>query len=128
MGEEAVALLESARRLNPRLPPEYLLNLGRGYYFAGRYDDAIDSIRRGFALRKRIFIANIFILLTAYGGAGRIEEGKAFLQEFKRRQAMNLQINLVRAEVHFIGGLTLPYKNPGDIERMMNDIRKVLPK
>lgn len=42
--DRAIALVLGALELNPDPPDWYLWNLGRAYYMAGRYQDAIDAI------------------------------------------------------------------------------------
>ncbi|MBK5101557.1 MAG: tetratricopeptide repeat protein, partial [Desulfobacteraceae bacterium] len=44
--EEAIGLVKNAMRLNPMYPAYYLWELGHSYFLTGRYEEAIETLKR----------------------------------------------------------------------------------
>jgi adenylate cyclase len=63
--EEALRSVEQAMRLNPRYPPNYLFELGWAYLGAGRYAEAIVTLKQ-VLLRSPNFLAAYPNLATSY--------------------------------------------------------------
>jgi adenylate cyclase len=63
--EDAIRSVEQAMRLNPRYPPNYLFELGWAYLGAGRYAEAIVTLKQ-VLLRNPNFLAAYPNLATSY--------------------------------------------------------------
>lgn len=76
---QAIGLIEDAMAMHPAPPPWHMWNLGRAYYMAGRYQDAIDTINR--------MIPNDVRLITAASLArlGDVSAAQAVMTEFSTR-------------------------------------------
>jgi tetratricopeptide (TPR) repeat protein len=61
---EAVRAVEQAMRLNPRSPYWYPSNLGRAYYLAGRYEEAIAAHRRVLLRNPNYQVAYVSLALN----------------------------------------------------------------
>jgi TolB-like protein/DNA-binding winged helix-turn-helix (wHTH) protein/Tfp pilus assembly protein PilF len=61
---EAVALVGKAMRLNPRYPAQYPSILGRSYYHAGRYREAIDTLRHALEMNPIRTPARLYLVLS----------------------------------------------------------------
>ncbi len=101
-------------RLNPRYPPAYLHNLGFAYRVAGRYEEALAPLKRVLTLNLNFAPAHINLAIC-YAELDRLEEARAEVAEILR-----LVPNFpVEAFKQF-----LPYKDPADIERFLDGLRK----
>jgi adenylate cyclase len=71
--DDAIEALETTLRLNPNTDAGSFFLLGLGYYLAGRYDDAIRTLKQG--LGRQYNHTDLRIALAAsYGQAGRRED------------------------------------------------------
>ncbi|MBI3800572.1 MAG: tetratricopeptide repeat protein, partial [Deltaproteobacteria bacterium] len=112
--EEGVGLVEKAMRLNPHYPPNYLNLLGFAYRTAGRYEEAIGPLKKALALSPNLLPAHLN-LAACYAELGRLEEAQA---EVAAAQKLNPRLSLEAARQNS------PYKNPADLERFLDGLRK----
>lgn len=83
--EQAPALVQKAMELSPRDPSigTFYWIMGRAYFYAGKYADAIPWLRRSVELRPADWFNRLF-LVGAYALAGQPAEAKKGLAEFDR--------------------------------------------
>ncbi len=112
--EEAIGLYEKAMRLNPRHGPLYLVNLGRAYQNAGRYEEALIPLKKALPLVPN-FLGLHWILAVCYAELGRQEEAQAEAAEMLR---IYPQFS-VEAWRPF-----MPFKDPAMLERELAALRK----
>jgi adenylate cyclase len=110
--EEAVSLVKTAIRLNPRHPGWYWWNLGWAQYYAEQYEEALTSLRRWTnppnGLRRTL--APVLVRL------GRIDEARAVIKEYLEKDPdYSLEI---LASTH-----ARRHKNKEYLERMTEDLR-----
>lgn len=110
---EGIGLIEQAVRLNPRYPT-YLGNLGWAYRTAGRYEEALAPLKKAliFAPKFQSFRLN---LAACYAELGRLKEARAEMTEALRLNP-DYSLKAVRQ--------TLPYKDPADLDRFLDSLRK----
>ena len=112
--EEAIGLTEKAMRLNPRYPPLYLHNLGVAYRVAGRYEEALAPLKKVLTLNPNFNPAYINLAIC-YAELGRLEEARAEVAEILRL-APNFSLEGAKQN--------LPFKDPADVERFLDGLRK----
>jgi adenylate cyclase len=112
--EEGIKLMEQAIRLNPRHPPTYEFMLGANYRSAGRYEEAIQTLKQALARNPNIVNAH-FNLAVTYSELNRDEEAKAEVAEALR---LSPEWSLERWRQN------VPFKNPAEIERFVVALRK----
>ena len=112
--ERAITLLQKAMRLSPIYPNYLLGELGRAYFLTGQYKKAIGSLKQ--RLRRDPNSGESQVMLVAvYGAAGRQKDAEAALSEFlKPRPAYTIR--------HYAKGEF--YKNPDDLKRVLDGLRK----
>jgi adenylate cyclase len=117
-GEEAVAAIKIARQLNPKFiegrDPSYLAFMGFAAFTAGFYEEAIEAMklcisRFGPAVPRHPFLIASYILID------RREEARAAAQELLK---MNPKFSLSSWRYGH------NYKNPADVDRLYNALRK----
>lgn len=111
---EALALIATAMRLNPHNPAFYLFVHGHSLFSAGRYDEAIEVLKRG-VLRNPDFAPNHIFLAASCGLTGRKDEAAAALAQIQR------------ISPHLTGQIlkeTLIFKSPADNERYVEALRR----
>jgi adenylate cyclase len=111
---EAIGLTEKAMRLNPRYPPRYLNLLGLAYLVAGRYEEALAPLKKVLTLNPNFYLSRINLAIC-YAELGRLEEARAEAAEVLR---LNPNFSLERARQN------LAFKDPADIERILDGLRK----
>ncbi len=112
--KEAIGLTEKAMRLNPRYPVEYPLNLGWASRVAGRCEEALTPLKKILTLEPNFLPAHVN-LAACYAELDRLEEARAEVAEILRL-APNFFLEGARRG--------LPYKNPEDLERLLDALRK----
>ncbi len=112
--EKAIELTEKAMRLNPRYPPLYLQTLGVAYREAGRCEEALAPLKKVLTLNPNFGPAHLQ-LAPCYAELGRLEEAQAEVAEVLRVNP-NASLESFKQNV--------PYKNPADLERFLDGLRK----
>ncbi len=112
--EEAIKLAEKALRLDPRNQVNPLFLLGWSYFLTGRYEEAIDTLKRAIAFNPNFLVAHLS-LAGVYGELGREEEARAEAAEVLR---LSPKFSLEA------WGQRLPYKDPAVLERSLAAWRK----
>jgi len=79
-GEEAVAWIEKAKRLNPHHPVWYDWNAGAAYLMAKDYEKAVIGAKKTLAVYPKQ-ISSRRVLIAAYAGMGRMEDAEKVAQE-----------------------------------------------
>ncbi len=116
--EDAIVHIEKAMRLHPHYPAWHLMVLADCYFMAGRYDESIavnkqllERARRG---EFRIYIGHLGLAVN-YMLLGREEEARFHAAEALRA---NPSYSLEAAQSRN------PYKDPADMERLLDALRK----
>ena len=112
--EEGVRLIEKAMRLNPRYPIDYLMNLGFAYRVAGRYEEALAPLKKVLAHSPNFVPAHLNLAIC-YAELGKQEEARAEVAELRRINP-NFPVEGFKQ--------FLPYKDPADVERFLDGLRK----
>jgi len=113
--EEAIGLVKKAMRLNPMYPLYYLWELGHAYFLTGRYEEAIETLKRVLD-RNRYFLPAHFYLAASYSEIGREEEARAEVVEIERLKSPQDSLEARRQR--------LPYKDQAVLERLFDSLRK----
>jgi len=111
---EALGLIEKAIRLNPRCPAFYLYVLGQALRLLGRTEEAIATQKRALA-RSPDFLVSHVSLVVMYSESGREQEARAEAVEVLRIQP---HLSLERWQQG------LPFKDQGEVERVVTALRK----
>lgn len=112
--EQAIGLAEQAMRLNPLYPSAYIFDLGVAYRLLGQYEEAIAALKRALTLNPHFQPAHVN-LAVIYSELGRKEEARAEVAEIRR---MNPNLSLEgRRQM-------LPYKDPAELERHIEALRR----
>jgi adenylate cyclase len=115
--EEAIELVKKAMRLSPYYPAWYLAVLGIAYRITGQYEEAITSFESWRArANPRSALPHLFLAFT-YEEAGRGEEAQVAVAEVLKRKPKASIAGYLKAN-------TFPYKDPADIERVIDSLRK----
>ena len=101
-------------RLNPHYPPPYLNQLGFAYLVAGRYEEALGPLKKALTLNPNLMFSHLN-LAVCYAELGRLEEARAEVAEVLR---LNPNVSLESSKQN------MPYKDPADLERYLDGLRK----
>jgi tetratricopeptide (TPR) repeat protein len=112
--EEAILLLNKAKRLNPIPPPWYFLFMGSAYAHARMYEEAVAVYKKALHINPDYLVAHIG-LASVYSLAGREEEARSEAAEV-------LRIDPKFSVEHW--AKTNPYKNEADRDLTINALRK----
>ena len=111
---EALAPMAAAMRLDPHYPNIVLHILGQAHFSLGQYETAATHLIERIA-RNPNTDASRMLLAASYGHLGRTEDARAAWQGLLE---VNPGFSLAqRARV-------LPYKDPGDFERIVEGLAK----
>jgi adenylate cyclase len=114
--QEAIQPLTVALRLDPNNHQDpHLHYLAQAYFSIGRYEEAAATLKRRIVCKPDTDMSRV-LLAACYGHLGRVEEAKALWQEALQ---INPDYSLERRR------RVLPYKDPGDFERVVASLRKV---
>ena len=86
--EVGIALLEEAIRLNPLFPDTYQRWLGQAYYRAGRYREAIDTLRA-----VRVDGWGYGVLAASFARVGELEHAHDALNKFIAQRQKELKLS-----------------------------------
>jgi len=115
--EEAIELVKKAMRLSPYYPAWYLAVLGHAYRLTGQYEEAITLLESWRArANPRSALPHLFLAFT-YEEAGRGEEAQAAVAEVLKRKPKASIKGYAKSKL-------FPYKDPADIERVLDSLRK----
>jgi TolB-like protein/class 3 adenylate cyclase len=115
--EEAIELVRNAMRLSPYYPAWYLAVVGFAYRFTGQYEEAIALLETWRArANPRSALPHLFLAIT-YEEAGRGEEAQIAVAEVLKRKPKASITGYLKAK-------TFPYKDPADIEKVVDLLRK----
>jgi TolB-like protein/Flp pilus assembly protein TadD len=115
--EEAIELVKNAMRLSPYYPAWYLPVLGFAYRFTGQYEEAIALLETWRArANPRSALPYLFLAIT-YEEAGRGEEAQIAVAEILKRKPKASITGYLKAK-------TFPYKDPADIDKVVDSLRK----
>ncbi|MBI4608070.1 MAG: tetratricopeptide repeat protein [Candidatus Rokubacteria bacterium] len=112
--KDAIELIQKAIRLNPRASFHAFYMLGHAYRLAGRFQEAVAAHRRALA-ENPDFVPSHAELAVLYAELGRRDEARAALAEAGKRSPQASLESLRRS---------LPYKNPADLDRYLEGLRK----
>jgi len=112
--DEAGEAATQALRMKPSTADEYLVNVGRAYAVAGRYEDAREALQRYLNRYPNILYAHL-MLAAVYSELGKEAEARAEAAEVLR---LNPKFSL---EVH---KERVPIKDPAMLERHLAALRK----
>jgi adenylate cyclase len=112
--EEGIGLIEKAMRLNPQYPPYYLNLLGFAYRTAGRCEEAIAPLQKAITLSPDLIPAH-GNLAICYVELGQLEKARVEIAEVLR---LSPNVSLESQTQN------MPYKDPADLERYINGLRK----
>ncbi len=115
--EVAADLVQTAMRHSPYYPAWYLPVLGLSYRLMGQYDQAIALLESWRARASPRSTLPYLCLAYTYEEAGRGEEAQVAVGEVLKR-------NPKASIEHYAKSNLFPYKNPAEIERVLNSLRK----
>jgi adenylate cyclase len=101
-------------RLNPHYPPLYILGLGIAYHYAWQNEEAIATFKRYLSYNPNHFSVHTG-LACSYSDLGREAEARAEAAEILRISP-NFSLETWRQ--------SLPVKDPAELERHVNNLRK----
>ena len=112
--EEAIPIFKKALRLSPIPGSRCLQNMGMAYRMAGRYEEAIATLKQLIQREPNQLLSHISLAAT-YMEAGKEDEARAEAVEV-------LRIDPNFSSDRFIK--ILPYKNQAELDRYLDALRK----
>ena len=112
--EEAIEMIKQAMHLNPIHPPYYLWNLGHAYLLTGRFEEAVETLKKTLT-RNADFWPSHILLAASYSALGRIDDARAAAAEVLR---INPDFTL-ESWRH-----KCPFKNPEELDRRFEKLRR----
>ena len=117
-GEDAIDAVKTAMRLDPKGKGNTLARnaafLGMAYFTAGRYEDAIPSLRKYYAPRVRRGSNSLCFLAAAYAATGQDEKARAAMTAFLKKNTRTTLANYQHPRL---------YKRKEDLDRYLNLLR-----
>jgi TolB-like protein/DNA-binding winged helix-turn-helix (wHTH) protein/Flp pilus assembly protein TadD len=111
--EEAIVLIKKGMELNPYYTWDYPYNLGRAYYYLGRYEDAIAALEEARTRNENVVPVRLH-LAASYVGAGRQDDAEWEVQEIQVLSPTDTISHLRVAH---------PVEEPGLMEKFVGDLR-----
>ncbi|MCZ6522711.1 MAG: adenylate/guanylate cyclase domain-containing protein [Alphaproteobacteria bacterium] len=111
--DEAIEAIRTSMRLDPHHPNIALHFLAQGHFHLGQYEAAAANLNRRLIRKPDSDISRVLLAAT-YGHLGRAEAARAEWEEVFR---VNPDYSLERRRQ------ILPYKDPGDFERVVEGLR-----
>jgi adenylate cyclase len=112
--EEAIGWIKKAMTLDPMYPAWYLWNLGHAQYLIGRYEEAIEPLKRARDRNPNFLPAHVY-LAAIYCEIGRLKEAQIEAEEVKRLSPQT-SIETWRQR--------LPYKDKAILDRLFISLQK----
>jgi adenylate cyclase len=112
--EEAVGQFDTAMRLDPHYPDLWLHFQAVARFMLGRFDEAATLLEHRIARNPQTDISRV-LLAACYGHLGRIEDARAAW-----REALHVNPDYSFEQRRQI----LPYRDPADVERIAEGLRK----
>ncbi|MFQ6023120.1 MAG: adenylate/guanylate cyclase domain-containing protein [Acidiferrobacterales bacterium] len=112
--DQVTALTRKAMRLNPHFPSHYFTVLGRAYYLAGQFDDAITALQTAID-RNYNYLPHHVHLAATHSRVGQQDEAK-----WEVEQILTLDPDF---SLEFLAK-TYPYRDPAHLSRLMDDLRQ----
>ena len=118
---KAAELIGKAMRLNPHYPPDYLFHLGMSRFGMERFDEAAESLEEA---RKRVpaHRGTLTFLVAANGFLERPARARSALDQLKQL-AINAFMDY-RLSTTVLEANIWPFKDPADLERLREGLRK----
>jgi adenylate cyclase len=112
--EEAIGLVEKALRLNPHDRFFYSYYLGLAYRLTGQNEEALVALKRSLTGNPNFWPPHLFLALV-YSELGREEEARTETAEVLRISP-HVSLEVLRQRY--------PVKDPADLERFLDSLRK----
>ena len=112
--DEAIAQIKQGIRLNPFPPYYYYISLGRCYIRKGNYEEALAQYKRALEVTPDSWMTHAGVTV-AYSLLGREQEARSTAKKFLEIQPF-FSVDLY--------AMMVPYKNPADLEKVVNAMRK----
>jgi adenylate cyclase len=112
--DEGLGALDKAIRLNPRIPASYWDVLGELHYVQGRYGETVEALERALEANPAHERARIW-LAAAYAQVGREEDAAWQVAEVL---SLDPAFSLAGMQLAF------PFKDPRDLERLFDGLRR----
>ncbi|ESY65258.1 hypothetical protein X742_23270 [Mesorhizobium sp. LNHC232B00] len=111
---EGLDAAQKALRLNPRYPEWYVQQLGQIYFDCRQYHEAVTALH---SLMTIDTVYRWLYLAASHAALGNMTEAKMAVERIK-------QIDPSATIVSRTGHQRTPYKNPGDLEHLRENLRK----
>jgi adenylate cyclase len=112
--EKAIGLVKKAMRLNPMYPVYYLWELGHAYFLTGRYQEAIETLKRALDRNSDFMPAHVY-LAASYIEIGEEQAARAEAAEVGRLTP-HTSLEAMRQRT--------PYQDQAVIEHLFDSLRK----
>ncbi len=111
---EAIALIETAMRLNPHYPVQYPFTLGFAYLFLERFDEAIAAQQEALRINP-FFTASHLVLAGVYIETDQVEKASYHVSEaLKINPQLSLEVYRER----------LPFKDPETLKWVLDSLQQ----
>ena len=114
-----IALLEEAIRLNPLFPDSYQRWLGHAYYYAGRYQEAINTLRAA-----RVDGWDYGYLAASFARVGEFEHARDALNEFiaQRQKVLKSSGVLANTTAELLGNIKDNFRTEADWQHLLDGL------
>ena len=114
-----IAQLEEAIRLNPLFPDLYQRWLGQGYYYAGRYQEAINTLRAAL-----VDAWDYAYLAASFARVGELEQARDALNKFIAKRQKMLKSSGVSANTtaELLGNIKDNFRTEADWRHLLDGL------